>query len=157
VHIVYVLPSRHRLTLSPFERNKVNLALNYHLLHWRPPHVNMVLLAKLNSYDIRGMSGMIYRSVPHHRNHHIIGATGDGCRRLGRPPMRELDSMDYVFIDSDETIRAWVLSNFLLNDRLGLIVHCYHDQGSARQETRVLRRVDYCNHNHIRNSAGDPA
>jgi len=44
--------------------------------------------------------------------------------------MRELDSMDYVFIDSDETVRAWVLSNPMLDDLLDLMVYCYRDQVS---------------------------
>jgi len=66
VRIIYVLPSRRRLALSQFERNKVNVALNYNLLHWRPPHVNKVVFADFDSYDIGGMSAMIYRSVPHH-------------------------------------------------------------------------------------------
>jgi len=49
---------------------------------------------------------MIYRSVPHYRMRYILGATGEGRRRLCRSRMRELDSMDYIFIDSDETVRA---------------------------------------------------
>jgi len=84
----------------------VNVPHNYNLLHWRPPHVNGVVFAEFDSYDIRGMSAMIYRSVPHHRIGYILGATGQGRRRLRRSPIQELDSMDYVFIDSDETVRA---------------------------------------------------
>jgi len=38
--------------------------------------------------------------------------------------MRELDSIDYVFIDSDETVRAWLLSNPVLDDPLDLMVYC---------------------------------
>jgi len=111
MHIVYVLPSRRGLALSQFERNKVNVALNYYLLHWCPPHVNEVVFAELDSYDIGGMSAMIYRSVTHHRIRYRLGPTGEGRRRVSRSPLRELDSMDYVFIDSDETVRAWLLSN----------------------------------------------
>jgi len=103
VRIVCVLLSPRGLALSQFERNKVNVAPNYNLLHWRPSHVNGVVFAELDSYDIHGMSAMIYRSVSHHRIPYILGATGEGRRRLRRSPMRDLDSMDYVFINSDET------------------------------------------------------
>jgi len=157
VHIVYVRLSRRGLALSQFERNMVNLTPKYHLLHWRPPHVNGVVFAELDSYDILGMSAMIYRSVPHHRIHYILGATGEGRRRSRRSPMRELDSMDYVFIDSDETVRAWLLSNPVLDDPLNLMVYCYRDWGSEWQDTPALRRVDYLNQNDIRNWAHDPA
>jgi len=155
VPIVYVLPSRRGLALSQFERNKVNVAPNYNLLHWRPPHVNGVVFAELDSYDICGMSAMIYRSVPHHRIRYILGATGEGRSRLCRSPMRELDSIDYVFIDSDETVRAWLLSHPVLDDPLDLIVYCYHDLGSERQDTPALRTVDYLNQNDVRNWAHD--
>ena len=128
-----------------------------HLLHWRPPHVNGVVFTELDSYDIPGMSAMIYRSVPHHRVRYILGATGEGHRRLRRSPMRELDSMDYVFIDSDETVRAWLLWDPVLDDPLDLMVYCYRDRGSERQDTPGLRRVHYLNQNDVRNSAHDPA
>ena len=147
--IVYVLPSRPGLALCQFERNKVNVAPNYNLLHWRPPHVNGVAFAELDSYDIRGMSAMIYRSIPHHRIRYILGATGEGHRRLCRSPMRELDSMDCVFIDSDETERAWLLSNSVLDDQLDLMVYCYHDRGSEWQDTPALRRIPYLNQNEV--------
>jgi len=71
--------------------------------------------------------------------------------------MRELDSLDYVCIDSDESVRAWLLSNPVLDDPLDLIVYSYHDRGSARQDTLALRRVDYLNQNDIQNWARDPA
>jgi len=156
VRIVYVLPSRRGLALSQFERNQVNVAPNYNLLHWRSPHVNRVMFAELDSYDIRGMSAMIYRSVSYHGIHYILGATGEGHRRLRRSPMREMDSMDYVFIDSDETVRAWLLSNPVLNNPLDLMVYCYHDRGLERQDTPALRRVGYLNQNDVRNWAHDP-
>jgi len=157
VRILYVLSSRCGLALSHFERNKVNVTPNYNLLHWRTPHVNGVVFAELDSYDIRGMSAMIYRSVPHHRIRYIHGATGERRRRLCRSPMRELDSMDYVFIDSDETVRAWLISNPVLDDPLDLMMYCYRDRGSGRQDTPVLRGVAYLNENDVRNWALDPA
>ena len=122
MRIIYILLSRRGLALSQFERKKVNIAANYYLLYWRPLHVNGVMFAKLDSYDIRGMSAMIYRSVPHHGIRYGPGATGEGHRRLRRSPMRELDSIDYVFIASDETVRAWLVSNPVLDDPLDLLV-----------------------------------
>jgi len=71
--------------------------------------------------------------------------------------MRELDSMDYVFIDSAETVRAWVLSNPVLNNLLDLMVYCYRDRGSERPDTLALRRVDYLNQDEVRNWACDLA
>jgi len=65
--------------------------------------------------------------------------------------------MDYVFIDSDETVRAWLLSNPVLDDPLDLMVYCYRDRGSERQDTPALRRVDYLNQNDVRNWADDSA
>ena len=156
MRIVYVLPSRRGLPLSQFQRNTVNVAPNYNLLHWRPPHVNWVLFAKLDSYDIRGMSAMIYRSVPHYQIRYLLRA-GQGRRRLLRSPMRELDSLDHVFINSDESVRAWPLSNPVLDDPLDLIVYCYRDQCSERQDTPSPRRVVYLNQNDIRNWGHDPA
>jgi len=149
VHIVYVLPSRRGLALSLFERNKVHVAPNYNLVNWRPPHVNGVVFTKLDSYAIRGMSAMNYRSVPHHRIRYILGATGEGRRRLRRSPMPEFDSMDYVVIDSDETVGACLLSNPVLDDPLDLMVYCYRDRGSEWHDTPALRRVDYLNQNDV--------
>jgi len=65
--------------------------------------------------------------------------------------------MDYVFIDNDETVRAWLLSNPVHDDPLYLMVYCYRDRGSDRQDTPALRRVDYLNENAGRNWAHDQA
>jgi len=71
--------------------------------------------------------------------------------------MGELDSMDYVFIDSDETVRGWLLSHPVLDDPLDLTVYCYRDQGSERQDTTALRRVHYRNQNVDQNGDCDLA
>jgi len=157
VHIIYILVSRRSLALSQFERNTVNVAPNYNLGHWRPPHLNGVLFAELDSYDIRGMSAKIYKFLPHYRIRYILGATGEGRRWLHRSPMHELDRMDYVVIDRNETVRPGLLSNPMLDDRLDLMVYCYRDRGSERQDTAALSRVDYLNQNDVRNWAHDPA
>jgi len=115
------------------------------------------VFAELDSYDICGMSAMIYRSVPHDRIRYILDARGKGRRRLRRSPMRELNSMDYVFIDSDETVRAWLHANPVLDEQLDLMVYCYRDRGSVWQDTPALTRVDYLNQNDVQNWANDLA
>jgi len=65
--------------------------------------------------------------------------------------------MDYVFIDSDETVRAWLLSNPVLDDPLDLMVYCSRHWGSERQDTPAVRRVDSLNQNDVRNWAHNPA
>jgi len=70
--------------------------------------------------------------------------------------MQELDSMDYVFIDSGETVRAWLLPNPVLDEPLDLMVYGYHDRCSERQDTPALRRVDYLNQYDVRNWATGP-
>jgi len=65
--------------------------------------------------------------------------------------------MDYVFIDSDESVRTWLLSNPVLDDALHLMVYCYRDRGSERQDTPPLRRVHYLHQNDVRNWADDAA
>jgi len=71
--------------------------------------------------------------------------------------MQELDSIDYVIIDRDETVRDRLLSNPVLDDLLDIMVYCYRDWGSERQDTPELRRVDYLNQNNVRKWAHDPA
>jgi len=68
---------------------------------------------------------------------------------IRRSPRRELDSTDYVFINSDETVRGWLLSNPMLDDPLNLIVYCYCDQESEQQETPAVRRIDSLNQNDV--------
>jgi len=67
--------------------------------------------------------------------------------------MRELDSMDYVFINSDKTIRASLFSNPHREDMLDLKVYGYHYRGSDRQDTPACSRVNHPNENDVRNRA----
>ena len=71
---------------------------NYRLLHWRNPHINGVGFAELNACDIRGLSAIISRTVPHNAIRYILGTTGEGrkelCLHLGFP----LSYINYVFI-----------------------------------------------------------
>ena len=157
VRIAYVLPSRRGLLLPEQERAKVNVAANYHLLHWRPPHIQGLEFAELDSYDIRGLSAMIYRCVRHHRIRYIICATGEGRRRLRRHPNKPLTFIEYIFIESDEDVRTWLLSNSGLDDPLDLLLYCYRDRSDERQDTAELRSLPYLDQDAIRLGARDPA
>jgi len=86
---------------------------------------------------------MILRNVPNDRIRSILGATGEGRRRLRRVPSERVSCIDYVFIDSDERVRAWLLSNPVLDDPLDLMIYCYHDEGDTRPATPSLRVLQY--------------
>ena len=156
MRIVYVLPSRCGLGLSKHDRNIVNVTRDYNSLHWRPPHINGVHFAEVDSYDIRGLSAMIHRTVPHHRIRYILGATGAGRSRLSRHGDNPLSSFDYVFIKNDETVRAWLLSNPVLDDPLELMLYCYRDRNDRQQDTPALTRVNYLAQNDVSKWARDP-
>ena len=157
MHIAYVLPSRRGLLLPKQETAKVNVAANYHLLHWRPPHIQGLQFAELDSYDIRGLSAIIYRCVPHHEISYIIGATGEGGRRLRRHPNEPFSFIEYIFIESDEDVRTWLVSKSGLDVPLDLLLYCYHDRSDERQDTAAPRSLLYLDQEAIRLWARDPA
>ena len=128
MRIVWTWPSSRGQGETPEQRVKLNLSPDYNMLHWRPPHVNGVQFAELDSYDIWGLSAMVSRNVPNSQIRYILGATGEGCGRLGRVPSQRLSCIDYVFIDCDERVRAWLLSNPVLDDPLDLIMYCYRHE-----------------------------
>ena len=75
--------------------------LNYRLLHSRPQNMHGVGFAELNSYDIRGLSAIIARTVPHNTVRYMLGATGHGRQQLRMHPGFQLSYIDYVLIESD--------------------------------------------------------
>jgi len=138
-------------------RNSANidaLQLNYRLLHWRNPHINGVGFAELNAYDIRGLSAIILRTVPHNAIRYILGATGEGRKELCVHPTFPLSYINYVFIDNDEDVRASLLSNQVLEDPLDLLGHCHRRYTADRVPTPLLRRHNYLPENAIANWAG---
>jgi len=143
VRILWTWASRGGQGQTPELRANLNFVPDYNMLHWRPPHINGVQFAELDSYDIRGLSAMISRTVPNDRIRYIPGATEEGRQRLRRVPSEQVSCFDYVFIDSDETVRAWLLSNPVLNDLLDLMIYCYHDEGDTRPVTPSLRADQY--------------
>jgi len=57
--------------------------------------------------------------------------------------------MDYVFIARDESVRAWLLSNPMVDNPLEHLVYCYSDQSLERQDIPALSRLDYPNANNV--------
>jgi len=157
VRIVYVLPTRRGQGLPDQERLRVNVPPNYRTLHWRSPHIHGVEFAELDSYDIRGLSAMIYRKIHHHRIHYIIGATSDGRAKLRTSPNDPLTLVESIFIYNDEDVRTWLLSNSVLDDPLDLMVYCYRDRNDKRQNTAEPRVLPYLGEDAVRNWARDLA
>ena len=139
------------------ERAKVNIPADYHELHWRPPLIQGLEFDELDSYDIRGLSAIIYRCVPHHRVPYIIGATSEGHRWLGRAPNQPLSFIECIFIECDEDVDTLLLSNLGLDDTLDLILYCYRDRHDKRNDTAELRSLPYLGQDAIRHWARDPA
>ena len=139
MRIVWSWPSRRGQGQIPERRANLNVRPDYNMLHWRPPHINGVQFAELDSYDIRGLSAMISRNEQNDRIRYILGATGEGRPRVPRVPSERVSCIDYVFIDSDETVRAWLLSNPVINDPLDLMIYSSRDEGDTRPATTSLR------------------
>ena len=79
---------------------------------------------------------------------YILGATGEGRQQLRLHPGAQLSYIDYVFIENDEDVRAWLLSNPVLDDPLDLLVYCHRPETRGRLPTPPLR-----GHNHLRDNA----
>ena len=47
---------------------------------------------------------------------------GAGRSRLSRHGDQLFSSWDYVFIENDESVRIWLLSNYVLDDPLEMMV-----------------------------------
>jgi len=127
--------------------------LNYGFLHWRNRHINGVGFAELNAYDIRGLSAIISRTVPPNAIRYILGMTGDGSKELCLHPMFPLSYINYVFIKNDEDVRAWLLSDPVLDDPLDLLVYCHRRYTADRVLTQPLRSHNYLPENVIANGA----
>ena len=68
-----------------------------------------------------------------------------------------MHSIDFVFIHNDKTVRAWLLSNPVLDDPLDLLVYCYRGRNDKRAETPPLHRINYLDQTDLRNWALDPS
>ena len=87
--------------------------------------------------------------MPHNAIRDIPGATGEGRKELCLDPGFPLSCINYVFIENDEHIRAWLLSNPVLVDPLDLLVYCHRRYTADRVPTRPLRRHNYLPQNAI--------
>ena len=126
---------------------------NYRSLHLRNPHINELRFAELNSYNLRSLSAIISRTVPHNAIRYILGATGEGRQQLRLHPGAQLSYIDYVFIENDEEVRAWLLSNPVLDDPLDLLIYCHRPETQGRSPTPPLRGHNYLHENAITNWA----
>jgi len=88
---------------------------------------------------------------------YILGATGEGWQQLRLHAGPQLSYIDYVFIENDENVRAWVLSNPVLNDPLDLLVYCHRSETRGRLPTPPLRGHNYLGENAIANCASTAA
>jgi len=97
----------------------------------------------LDSYDIRGLSAMMTRSIRHETIRYILGATGEGRRLLRDYPNTPLSCINYVLIEGDEAVRAWLLLNLVLEDPLDLLIYCPRPNNVSREPTPALRGHNY--------------
>jgi len=106
---------------------------------------------ELNSYDIGGLLSAILRCVASDRICYILGAMGEGRRELREDPLHTLNYTNYIFIQSDEDVRTWLLSNQHNEDPLDVLVYCDRPGTQTRPATppeprhRYLAPVIVCN------------
>jgi len=81
--------------------------------------------AELNSYDIGGLLLAISRCVLLDSIGYIFGATGEGRRELREDPTYALHYSNYIFIQSNEDVRTWLLSNQPNEDLRDVLVYCH--------------------------------
>jgi len=89
----------------------------------------------------------------HNAIRYILGATGEGRLQLCLHPAFQLSYIDYMFIENDEGVRAWLLSNPVFEDPLDLLVYCHRLATRERPATAPLRGDDYLQENAITNWA----
>ena len=82
---------------------------------------------------------------------YIPGATGEGWQQLHVHPGTQLSYIDYVVIKNDEDVRAWLLSNPVLEDLLDRLVYCHRPETRGRLPTPPLRGHNYLGENAITN------
>jgi hypothetical protein len=86
---------------------------------------------------------MILRCLPVSRVRYILGATCDGRQMLRTSPESPLNELDFVFIDNNEAVRAWLLSNPVQDDPLDLLVYSYRESNDIRPDSPPLRAHEY--------------
>jgi len=109
--------------------------------------------AELNSYDLGGLSSAILRCVPGDSICYILGATAEGRRKLRADPTHALHYSNYIFIQSDEHVSTWLLSNQPNEDPLDVLVYCHRPSTPARPATPAEPRHRYLAPNAVSNWA----
>jgi len=99
--------------------------------------------AELNSYDIGGLSSSILRCVPSDSIRYIFGATGEGRHEPCEDPTHALHYSNYIFIQSDEDVLTWLMSNQPNEDPLDVLVSCHRPSTPARPATPPELRHRY--------------
>ena len=84
---------------------------------------------------------------------YILAATGEGRQQPGLHPGAQLSYIHYVFIENDKDVRAWLLSNAVLDHPLDLLVNCHRPETKGRLPTPPLRGHNYLRENAIANWA----
>jgi len=69
-----------------------------------------------------------------------FGATGEGRCDLREDPTHALHYSNYIFIQSDENVRTWLLSNQPNEDPLDVRVYCHRPSTPARPATPPEQR-----------------
>ena len=100
---------------------------------------------------------MIRRNVSGARLRYILGATGEGRRKLRESPNLPISDIDYVFINSDEMVCAWLLSNTVVEDPLDLLVYYHRDRNDEQPLTPPMRRHAHLTENSVVRCGRDPA
>jgi len=95
----------------------------------------------------------ILRYVPSDSIHQIFGATGLGQCELREDPTHALHYSNYIFIQSDEAVRTWLLSNQPNEDPLDVLVYCHRPSTPARPATPPEPRHRYRAPNAVSNWA----
>jgi len=110
-------------------------------------------IAELNSNDIGGLLSAILRCVPSDSIRYIFGGTGEGRSELREDPTHPLHYSNYIFIQREEDVRTWLLSNQPNEHPLDVLVYCHVPSTPARPATPPEPRDRYLAPNALSNWA----
>ena len=99
----------------------------------------------MDSYNIHTLSTIITRAIRLETIRYILGARGARRQLLRDYPQTRLWWINYVFIlvDDNKALRAWLLSNPVLEDPLNLLIYYLRPNNISRQPTPWLRGHNY--------------
>jgi len=100
-----------------------------------------------------GLSSAILRCVPSDSIRYIFSATGEARCELLEDPTHALPYSNYIFIQSDEAVRTWLLSNQPNEDPLDVLVYSHRPSTPARPATPPEPRHRYLAPNAVSNWA----